>query len=385
MLQEEYITIELKYQQYSCKTYMRKEEGTEGVVIFESKQRTEDIHCPYCGGPVHIWDTVDTSLRDMPIQAETRQDVLFLHHRYRCTKCHRKHTEGIPSVYPGTRITECAATWIKTLLLNKMPVKAIQGITGIHWETIRRIHMDMLETTLSQHMEALKASGYKPKYLAVDEFAIHKGHTYATCVMDLETGEVLWVGSGCSKEDFNRFFDEIEPSFMTDIRAIAMDMHASYHILVKQKMPGVQIVYDRFHMQAQYGKEVLGVVRLAEARKHKALSQELNEKLSDVSADEKRELKEQIRAEKQNYSTIKKLRWTLLISGDKLSANQTSDLQNILNDHSDLAICYAMKEELASLFELRDPSQAEAAWKNWFSAAKQSGILPLVRFAELKE
>lgn len=180
MLQEEYITIELKCQQYSCKTYMRKEEGTEGVLILESKQRTEDIHCPYCGGPVHIWDTVDTSLRDMPIQAETRQDVLFLHHRYRCTKCHRKHTEGIPSVYPGTRITECAATWIKTLLLNKMPIKAIQGITGIHWETIRRIHMDMLETTLSQHM---KASKYKPKYLAVDKFAIHKGHTYATYVI----------------------------------------------------------------------------------------------------------------------------------------------------------------------------------------------------------
>ena len=30
----------------------------------------------------------------------------------------------------------------------------------------------------------------RSRLLAVDEFAIHKGHTYATCVMDLETGEV---------------------------------------------------------------------------------------------------------------------------------------------------------------------------------------------------
>lgn len=35
------------------------------------------------------------------------------------------------------------------------------------------------------------------------------------------------------------------------------------------------IVYDRYHMQAQFGKEVLGVVRLEEARKHKHISEEI--------------------------------------------------------------------------------------------------------------
>ena len=32
----------------------------------------------------------------------------------------------------------------------------------------------------------LREEGYKPRILAVDEFAIHKGHSYSTCVMDLE-------------------------------------------------------------------------------------------------------------------------------------------------------------------------------------------------------
>ena len=39
-------------------------------------------------------------------------------------------------------------------------------------------------------------------------------------------------------------------------------------------MPYAQIVYDRYHMQAQYGKEVLGVVRLEEAKKHRNKSKE---------------------------------------------------------------------------------------------------------------
>ena len=62
---------------------------------------------------------------------------------------------------------------------------------------------------MRKHTEELKKAGYHPKYLAVDEFAIRKGHTYATCVMDLETGEVLWVGNGRSQDEFRKFFWEV--------------------------------------------------------------------------------------------------------------------------------------------------------------------------------
>ena len=135
---------------------------------------------------------------------------------------------------------------------------------------------------------------------------------------------------------------------MANIKAVAMDMNASYDILVKEKLPQAQIVYDRYHMQAQYGKEVLGVVRLNEARKHKAISKELTAQLPDQSAESKREIKKQIQAEKLQYSKIKKLRWALLTNGEKLTDNQYSDMQSILEKHSSLAVCYAMKEDMVS-------------------------------------
>ncbi len=61
------------------------------------------------------------------------------------------------------------------------------------------------------------------------------------------------------------------------------------------------------------------------------------------------------------------------------------NLNSILDSHSDLALCYAMKEEMFSLFELRDPDEARRGWTGWFEGAKASGIPALVRFAQLKE
>ena len=87
--------------------------------------------------------------------------------------------------------------------------------------------------------------------------------------MDLETGDILWVGKGRALKDFEKFFEEISSDTLSAVIAVAMDMNASYNQLVNKNLPTAQIVYDRFHMQSQYGRDVLGIVRLNEARKHR--------------------------------------------------------------------------------------------------------------------
>ena len=282
MLREEDIAIELRCQQFHCKCYMRDLNGERSVLLFESKQETNKVSCPHCQSKVYLDGYGSVTLKDMPVWYGMAQELTFVCHRYECRHCGKKFTEEVPLRHAGTKVTDRAARWIQAMLRFKVSIRSIQGMTGIHWETIRKLHLEIMESRLEEHMAELKASGYRPRMLAVDEFAIHKGHTYATCVMDLGTGEVLWVGEGRSKEDFERFFTETDPAFLTDVMAVAMDMNASYDILVRKHLPDAKIVYDRYHMQAQFGKDVLGGVRLNEARAHKEKADALRESLSQL-------------------------------------------------------------------------------------------------------
>ena len=353
--------------------------------MFESEQEASEVRCPHCMGNVYADGYGNVTLKDMPIWYGMAQELTFVCHRYECRQCGKKFTEEVPLRHPGTKVTERAARWIQAMLRFKVSIRSIQGLTGIHWETIRNLHLEIMESTLEKHMATLKARNYRPRMLAVDEFAIHKGHTYATCVMDLETGEVLWVGEGRNKEDFERFFTETDPAFLSDVMAVAMDMNASYHLVVSKHLPNAKIVYDRYHMQAQFGKDVLGVVRLGEARAHKEKSDAIRESLAQLHGEERRQAKEEAKEERRQYTQVKRARWALLRNPDTLKESQAAHLTEILDAHSDLAVCYAMKEEMCALFDLRDPVAAESGWKKWFAAAKESGIPALVRFAELKE
>lgn len=61
---------------------------------------------------------------------------------------------------PGTRITERAAEWIRSFLRNGMTIRAIQKLTGIHWDTIRKLQSEMMIETLEVRKQKLLAEGY---------------------------------------------------------------------------------------------------------------------------------------------------------------------------------------------------------------------------------
>ena len=376
MLFEQIIANNPSLQPYEYVSTEIAEDGKHWFLHLKSSRGTEDVACPFCNSHVHICGNYSMRLRDMPIYPGTKQDIEIAYHRYRCQGCARTFCEEIPFKYPEARITERAATWISAFLRLNIPISTVQRITGVHWDTIKRIHKELMDEAIVSRQNELRKEGCKPKHLAVDEFAIHKGHRYATCVMDLDTGDVLWVGKGRAKADFSIFFQEMDMDCLSEVKAVAMDMNASYNALVNEHMPWAEIVYDRYHMQAQFGKDVLGAVRLDEARKHNAMAKQLEE-----DGRPKKEIKE----EKRLYSEVKRARWILLAGQDSLSDGDASALKRILDDHADLALCHAMKEEMARLFDLRNEEEARKGWRVWFEGAKASGIPALARFAELKE
>ena len=369
----------------SLENVIFNEKSYPTVLELKSTRRSEDFRCPVCGGHVHIHDAFKSRLKTIFIP-EKPAVIKFSGHRFRCCECGETFTEKTPFKYPKTRITTFAARWIVSLLGKGLSVSAVQKLTGIHWNTIQRIQENVMVKALSERRQVLREKHYKPTFLAVDEFAIYKGHRYATCVMDLETGELIWVGKGRSKKDFVKFFEETDSSFLSEVKAVAMDMNAAYNVLVEKYLPQAKIVYDRYHMQAQYGRDVLGVVRLEEARKHQDSSKALKNSSNEMSdKEEKKDIKEKAQAEQRAYSKLKNARWTLLMNADKLETARKISLEAILSEHKNLAVCYAMKEEMSRLFELRDEKAAEEGWKRWFESAKASGIQALEKFARLKE
>lgn len=380
------ISFNFQFSNYSCNSFSFDKSTSTYSFDVISNRPTSDISCLHCGSKVHIYDSSTVRLKDLPPSAGTRSILKVFFHRYRCTSCKTSFSEDIPFRHSGSRVTERLSDFIKSFLKHHMSIKDIAAITGVHWDTISRIHTQYMQEKLEERTAELALSDYRPRYLAVDEFAIHKGHTYATCVMDIEKGDVIWVGKGRAINDFSKFFQETSAEYLANVKAVAMDMNASYNRLIEENLPHADIVYDRYHFQAQYGKDVLGAVRLEQARLHKERAVRIKESITDdMSKNEKDELRKAAKIEGSLYSKLKKSRWTLLKNGSKLAQDNADKLRGILENHSDLAVCYAMKEEMIRLYGLTDVTEAKNGWLNWFDAARQSAIPQLQKFAELKE
>ena len=99
----------------------------------------------------------------------------------------------------------------------------------------------------------------------MDEFALFKGHRYATVVMDADTQQVLWVGEGRSRAAFRPFFVWLGAEGCAAIQSVAMDMNTALDLEVRHHCPQAEVVYDLFHVVAKYGREVIDRVRVDQA------------------------------------------------------------------------------------------------------------------------
>jgi hypothetical protein len=73
--------------------------------------------------------------------------------------------------------------------------------------------------------------------IAMDEFALRKGHRYATDVLEPARKRVLWVGEGRSREEIRPCFALLGPAACQRLRPVAMDMNAAYKEEVRIHCP----------------------------------------------------------------------------------------------------------------------------------------------------
>ena len=80
-------------------------------------------------------------------------------------------------------------------------------MTGVSKNTIKDIDYERLKGLYTTDGTTLKKPATISTYLAIDEFKLHNGHKYATHIIDLETGRILYVARGKKKQVVYDFID----------------------------------------------------------------------------------------------------------------------------------------------------------------------------------
>ena len=217
--------------------------------------------CDSCGRiVVEVHDYSQRWIRDLPVfDADTW--LLVHRRRLRCPHCGPK-LERLPWLDRYSRHTHRLVDSVARLC-NVMTIKHVANYFNLSWSTVKDIH----KRYLNKQLGPIDLSDVE--LLAMDEFAIQKGHRYATVIIEPTRKRVLWVGRGRSKASIRPFFELLGKQGCKRIKAVAMDMNASFEQELAQHCPQAEVVYDLFHVVAKYGREVVDRVRVDEANRLK--------------------------------------------------------------------------------------------------------------------
>lgn len=329
-------------------------------LIIELRAKPEaPRRCSRCGELVaEIHEVTPRRVRDLPI-AEWDTWLIVPRARLGCPRC-GPTVEEVPWLDRYQRMTKRLAAKIAALA-TVLPIKHVATWFRVSWDTVRQIDQRALE----RRVGPIDVRGVRR--IAIDEFALHKGHVYATLVVDADTKRVLWVGRGRSGENLRPFFTLLGAEGCRALEAVAMDLFPAYVKEVRTHCPQVAIVADLFHVVARFGAEVVDRVRVDEMnRVGRAIRQGTAGYVRRVAA----------------RRPFWRARWLLLRNRHGLAPAEQVRLQELLDANRALFIVYVLKEDLKALWQVRDPTQARQFWTGWYARAMTSGVRHLVQFAQ---
>lgn len=182
----------------------------------------------------------------------------------------------------------------------------------------------------------------------MDAFALHKGHRYASVILDADTRRVLYITKERSRQAMRPFFEALGSQGCARILAVAMDMNTAFDLEVQHWCPQARIVYDLFHVIAKFGREVISRVRV------------------DVA--------NALRADKPARRMVKQAHWLLLRNADNLKDTEQVRLREVLQANSALMTVYVLKQSLKSLWNAPTAWDWRRRWAQWHSHCQESGI-----------
>lgn len=218
-----------------------------GTIRVEVMAITTQATCPHCHKQcVKIHDTRPRKKRDCALR-EHRVELIVLKRRFRCLRCRKAFTEPDTACGWRRKTTARLREEIGKLACSQ-PISHVATTAGVG----PRFVQECFHIVALQH---LKGKGLNldeqqpldtPEFLGIDEYARRKGHCYDTILCDLVARQVLEVSAGRKQEEVITLLERLRQP--DAVKAVSMDMSASYRPAVQLCLPKAQIVVDHFHV-----------------------------------------------------------------------------------------------------------------------------------------
>ena len=218
-------------------------------------------------------------------------------------------------------------------------------------ETVYRIDRSVLEELASSRLSPVPA----PSIMSVDEVSWQKWHKYVTNVVDIEKRKIIWNHSGRGKSTMDAFFKDLGKKNSSGIDAVACDGARGYLSSIKQNAKNALIVLDHFHVKS-YLNNALDTVRKEQLRKAR---QAENADLADLLHCRKKFILMQGQPSKRQQNVL-----------DKLAVLNEVVYRSML-----------LKEQFLEIYQSISRPKAQAALRQWISAALRSKIPPFEELA----
>lgn len=303
------------------------------------------LKCPACGGAMHCNRVILQTARDLPLGTALNVLLVYEAVQGRCRSCGGFSTIRPPGIEAHGRATRRLMEFVARCA-RRLPLAHIQELLPVDDATAFRWDQAVLREKLPPPaLDGLRI-------LLIDEKAIHRHHGYVTLVMNGQSGELLYLAQGKKKESLQGFFDQLSAAQKASIAAVGMDRAGAYYQVVKEQLPQADIVFDKFHLIANY-HAVIDEVRRQEWHKANAADKHV----------------------------IKGQRYNLFANPDSRTPEQTQSLKALLKMNRNLNAVHILKDALRELWEYRYPKSAAKYLARWAGWAKHSGIKAVQGFA----